>query len=83
MLLVPLPTGLKQVNTGPELFNKESQHLRQALSKCKYPKWAIDKVQSKFWNSNWEGGNTQEGTTEEGAESISGNTTERTPQGQT
>ena len=69
----------KTVCTGADLFNKESQHLREALTKWKYPKWAIDKVQSKFLNSNYEEGNTQEGTTEEGADSTSGNTTERTP----
>ena len=28
----------KTVFTGPELFNKKLQHLREALSKCKYPK---------------------------------------------
>ena len=41
--------------------------------------WAIDKVQSKFLNSNWEEGYTQEGITEEGTDSPSSNTTERTP----
>ena len=70
----------KAVCTGPELFNKELQHLREVLSKCKYPKWAIDKVQSKFLNSNQEENNTQEGTKEEGANSTSCNTTERTLQ---
>ena len=42
----------KTVCTGPELFNKELQHLREALIKCKYPKWAIDKVQSNILNNN-------------------------------
>ena len=27
----------KTVCTGPELFNKEIQHLREALSRCNYP----------------------------------------------
>ena len=69
----------KTVCTGPELFNKEIQHLREALAKCKYPRWALDKVQSKFLNSNQEEGNTQEGTTDQGDNSTSGNTTEGTP----
>ena len=36
--------GPKTVCTGPELFNKEIHHLRRALTKCKYPKCALDKV---------------------------------------
>ena len=50
---VPLPTGLKQFVLGSDLLNKELQHLREALYKCKYPKWAIDKVLSKSLNSSW------------------------------
>ena len=69
----------KIVCTGQELFNKELQHLREALSRCKYPRWTTNKVQSKFLNSNWEEGNTQEGTTEQGADNKSSNTTERNP----
>ena len=36
----------KTVCTGPELFSKEIQHLREALSKCKYPNglWTWSKV---------------------------------------
>ena len=44
----------KTVCTGPELLQRELQHLRKALVKCKYPHWAINRVQSKFLNSNWE-----------------------------
>ena len=44
----------KTVCTGPELFQRELQHLRKALFKCKYPHWAINWVQSKFLNSNQE-----------------------------
>ena len=44
----------KTVCTRPELFQKELQHLREALVKCKYPHWAINRVQSKYINSNWE-----------------------------
>ena len=36
----------------PELLNNEIQHLRKALTKCKYPKGALDKVERKFINNN-------------------------------
>ena len=42
----------KTVCTRPELFQMESEHLREALVKCKYPHWAISRVQSKYTNSN-------------------------------
>ena len=32
---------VKIVCTGPDLFNEELQHLREALVKCKYPRWPI------------------------------------------
>ena len=44
----------KTVCTDPDLFQREIQHLREALVKCKYPRWAIHKVQSKFINRNRE-----------------------------
>ena len=44
----------KTVCTGPELLQQEPQHLRKALVRCKYPHWAINKVQNKVLNSNWE-----------------------------
>ena len=43
-----------QVCTSPELLQEELQHLRKALVRCKYPHWAINKVQSKILNSNQE-----------------------------
>ena len=36
---------VRTVCTKPELLNKEMQHLRKTLTKCKYPKWALDKVE--------------------------------------
>ena len=80
---VPLPTGQKQFVLVQSFLIRKLQHLREALSKCKYPRWAIDKVQSKFLNSNWKEDNTQEGTTKQGTDSTSGKTTDRPPQGQT
>ena len=32
----------KTVCTTPELLNEEYEHLREALEKCKYPRWAIN-----------------------------------------
>ena len=31
-----------------ELLHKEKTHLRKALTQCKYPKWALDKVEKKL-----------------------------------
>ena len=44
----------KTVCTGLELLQRELKHLRKALVRCKYPHWAINKVQNKVLNSNWE-----------------------------
>ena len=44
----------KTVCTDPELLQREFQHLRKALVRCKYPPWAINKVLSKVLNSIWE-----------------------------
>ena len=45
------PQG-KTVCTNPELLQKELKHLREAMGKCKYPTWAINKVQNKVLNNN-------------------------------
>ena len=45
---------VKTVCTCPELFQRKIQHLREALGSCKYPGWAIQKVQSKYINCNQE-----------------------------
>ena len=44
----------KTVHTRPELLNEELEHLKEALVKCKYSMWAIQKVQNKYINNNWE-----------------------------
>ena len=36
------------VCSNPELLQKEKQHLRKALTKCNYPKWALDKVEKRL-----------------------------------
>ena len=50
----------KSVCTTPGLLDEEFQHLKEALVRCKYPRWAINKVQNKVLNGNWEeDGNAQ------------------------
>ena len=44
----------KVVCTTLYLLNDELKHLRGSLGKCKYPYWAIKRVQSKVLNNNWE-----------------------------
>ena len=44
----------KTVFTRPELFQKELQHHREALVKCKYPNWAINRVPNEYINNTWE-----------------------------
>ena len=36
------------VCSNPELLQKEKEHLRKALTKCNYPKWALDKVEKRL-----------------------------------
>ena len=33
---------------NPELLHKEMDHLRKAFTQCKYPKWALDKVEKRL-----------------------------------
>ena len=39
------------VCSKPELLQQEKDHLRKALTKCKYPKWAFDKVEKRLRRS--------------------------------
>ena len=43
---------VKTIFTNPELLKRELKHLREAMGKCKYPTWAINKVQNKVLNNN-------------------------------
>ena len=38
--------------SNPELLQKEKEHLRKALTNCKYPKWALDKVDKRLNRSS-------------------------------
>ena len=40
------------VCSKPELLQQEKEHLRKALTKCKYPKWALDKVEKRLNQSS-------------------------------
>ena len=48
----------KTVCNKPELFQKEIDHLRKALSHCRYPKWAIDRVERRLSKLANEGSNS-------------------------
>ena len=79
-MISTLTHRVRTVCTKPKPLSKEIQHLRKALTKCKYPKWVLDKVKRKFINSqeNSNAGNTQ-GELSEEDNNPSGNTTRRDP----
>ena len=51
--------------SSPELLKQEMNHLRKALTECKYPKWALDKVEKRLNKSSSEAidGVNNQGTT--------------------
>ena len=55
----------KTVCSKPELLQEEKEHLRKALTKCKYPKWTLDNVEKRLNKSTSEGidGANNQGTT--------------------
>ena len=40
------------MSSNPELLQQEKDRLRKALTKCKYPKWALDKVEKRLNRSS-------------------------------
>ena len=44
----------KTVCSNPELLKQEKEHLRKALTQCKYPRWALDKVKKRLNRSSSE-----------------------------
>ena len=62
----PLSHRASTVCSKPKLFQKEKDHLIKALTKCKYPKWALDKVEKRLNKSTRQA--TDGGTT--GAQSA-------------
>ena len=60
-----LTQRVKTVCSNAELLHKEMDHLRMAFIQCKYPKWALDKVEKRLTRTSREvidGANNQ-GTT--------------------
>ena len=55
----------KTVCSNPELLKQEKEHLRKALTQCKYPTWALDKVEKRLYRSSSEAidGANNQGTT--------------------
>ena len=55
----------KTVCSNPELLKQENEHLRKALTQCKYPKWALNKVEKRINRSSREAidGVNNQGTT--------------------
>ena len=60
--------------SNPEFLKQEKEHIRKALTKCKYPKWALDKVEKRLnrpssevidWVNN-QGANSTPAATREG-----------------
>ena len=43
-----LPHRASTVCSKPELLQQEKDHLRNALTKCKYSKWSLDKVEKRL-----------------------------------
>ena len=61
-----LSHSVQTVCSNPELLCQEKTHLRNALTQCKYPKWALDKVErrlNKLSSEASDGANNQ-GTTD-------------------
>ena len=73
----------KSVCTTTGLLDKELQHLKEALVRCNYPRWAMNKVQNKVINGNWEEiGNTHVSNTIQDSNGLSDNSqTTATPGG--
>ena len=66
----------KTVCSRPELLQQEMDHLRKALTKCKYPKWTLDKVEKRLDKSTSEtiDGVNNQGTTDAQAVTNGGKT---------
>ena len=52
MLSKTLSHRASTVCSKPELLQQEKDHLRKALTKCKYPKWALGKVEKRLNRSS-------------------------------
>ena len=59
----------KMVFSKPELLQQEMDHLRMALTQCKYPKWALNKVGKRLNKSTSE---TIDGVNNQGTTGVLG-----------
>ena len=66
----------KTVCTKPELTQKELSHLREALVKCKYPPWTINRIQGKLINNK--GDNNDNNNIQAGNDNTRPATTQKT-----
>ena len=48
VLSIPFHHRALTVCSNPALLHKEKAHLMNALTQCKYPKWALDKVEKRL-----------------------------------
>ena len=55
------------VCSKPELLQQEKGHLRKALTKCKYPKWALNKVEKRLNRSTRE---VRDGVSNQAAQNV-------------
>ena len=53
-VIITLSHRAKTVCSNPELLKQEKEHLRKTLTQCKYPKWALDKVEKRLNRSSSE-----------------------------
>ena len=49
----PSPIGPQQC-IKPELLQQDKDHLRKALTKCRYPKWSLDRMEKRLNRSTSE-----------------------------
>ena len=66
------------VCSNPEPLQKEEIHFRKALSKCKYPKWALDKVERRL---NKPSSETSDGANNQGTTNVQPTTKEAKTKG--
>ena len=63
----------RTVCTKTELLNQELQHLRETLTTCKYPKWALDKIERMFIRNNQDRSNVGKNQNEQSGENNDNN----------
>ena len=67
------------VCTTPELLNQELQHLMEALAKCKYHTWTLEKIERRFIGNKQEESN--EGNNHSGQSGVNNDNSSGDPEG--